>query len=791
MDQVVAALESIKSQGSFFSSRKTSLKAFDLTINKVGPLAFPLTKKQIKALIAIAKPAKFGWRDKTILDESVRKVWAVPPSRVKIPKKQWAAKFEPLLDKIKIDLGLPSQSKLTAQLHNMLVYEPGCFFKPHQDSEKAEGMVATLVVVLPSEHQGGELIIEHGGVKKTFKFQAIHLTKLACTAFYADCYHEVKEVTSGYRVSLTYNLVLENYQGSLTALYDPDFYHRLNQALSRYFLAERPHELEWDRMVPCKLIYLLDHQYTQKSLTWAGLKNSDRTRVDALLKIADELDLEAHLALADVQETWECEFDYQSYRERRRWGSRFDDDDETTVENATTTYIACTNTILKHWLNRQGESVDVKDFPVRDRTLCRTDGNDKFEPYESEYERWSGNAGNTVDRWYHRAAIVLWRKADHYPILFEGDKTGFVNQLFKRIKAKGSRTKLQAMLHYTANYWEAYANRHYDEKDLKKVLQLALYIQAPEISQTLLSHYSLSLFSKATLPMWLKLIKEYGGNWCLELLTTLISKQENTRRSSQVKSLFHDFPALIEKLCASAKSNKTQQSDYQLVIDGLIDSQQTSLMHNHEEKQSDLIQLQKGAENRTQELSDLMEALIIAGKKQQHLAMLDVVISHPNRYPALFMRDLFERCVPQLKKAALAAWGYPRLAQVVHRALAQDVQQGVKGQENWRIEDSLSCGCEACKQLNAFLFRADAKQTKLLINDQKRRHLSSRITKQAIFVKVEIDKTSKPYAFVVTKPEELYKEAEKRYLAVKQAKNKLEKKWRALLSKKNKVSSPV
>lgn len=51
---------------------------------------------------------------------------------------------------VKEELGLPNAASLTADLHSLLVYEPDQFFLPHQDSEKSDDMVATLVVTLPS-----------------------------------------------------------------------------------------------------------------------------------------------------------------------------------------------------------------------------------------------------------------------------------------------------------------------------------------------------------------------------------------------------------------------------------------------------------------------------------------------------------------------------------------------------------------------------------------------------------------------------------------------------------------
>jgi hypothetical protein len=50
------------------------------------------------------------------------------------------------------------------------VYEKGQLFLPHQDAEKDDTMIGTLVVSLPSLHTGGEVLIEHDG--KTVVYQA-------------------------------------------------------------------------------------------------------------------------------------------------------------------------------------------------------------------------------------------------------------------------------------------------------------------------------------------------------------------------------------------------------------------------------------------------------------------------------------------------------------------------------------------------------------------------------------------------------------------------------------------
>lgn len=75
-------------------------------------------------------------------------------------------------------------------------------------------MLGSLVVVYPTAHEGGELVLRHEGHE--WKFDANSLTSsqpspsLAYVAFYSDIEHEVLKVTSGRRVTVTYNLYLVN-----------------------------------------------------------------------------------------------------------------------------------------------------------------------------------------------------------------------------------------------------------------------------------------------------------------------------------------------------------------------------------------------------------------------------------------------------------------------------------------------------------------------------------------------------------------------------------------------------
>lgn len=80
-------------------------------------------------------------------------------------------------------------------------------FKPHRDTPRSDLHFGSLVVCLPSAHEGGQLIVRHQGHSTTFDWSS-DSSNLQWAAFYGDCEHEVSQVTSGHRVTLTYNLFL-------------------------------------------------------------------------------------------------------------------------------------------------------------------------------------------------------------------------------------------------------------------------------------------------------------------------------------------------------------------------------------------------------------------------------------------------------------------------------------------------------------------------------------------------------------------------------------------------------
>ncbi|MBK7636047.1 MAG: hypothetical protein IPJ13_18550 [Saprospiraceae bacterium] len=260
-----------------------------MSIHGLGELAYPINELQARALISIAHKAPFGKGHDTILDPSVRSAWEIDASQLKFEGQDWPELMDSILKNVQNNLGIEDYT-IEAQIYKLLIYEKGDFFLTHKDSEKEKGMFGTLIVALPSNHKGAELLVRFEGVEKSIDFSHYSSQgKIVFGAFYADCDHEVKPLLEGYRVVLVYNLIqkssgkdiaVQSYKKHVECLKAC-----LTKAESQISDSNRP------------MVVLLNHQYTPENFIQEQLKLNDRAKAIALLQAAKEAGVYANLCL--------------------------------------------------------------------------------------------------------------------------------------------------------------------------------------------------------------------------------------------------------------------------------------------------------------------------------------------------------------------------------------------------------------------------------------------------------------------------------------------------------------
>ena len=357
-----------------------------------GVLSFPIPPAQARMLIANADRAPYGRGHETVVDPSVRDCWQLASDKLRVAGRAWAETFSDILHRTTVGLGCP-EGAVTAELYKLLIYERGGFFKPHRDTEKTDGMVATLVISLPVPGAGGELVIRHQGRENVVDMRTDEPSELVYAAFYADCEHEILPVTDGHRVCLVYNLMLR--EGSDTPLEAPDYGAEIDLIAAELGARCR------DPGASGKLVWLLEHDYSAAGLSFGTLKNVDAAIGRVLTAAAERAGCALHAAIVRVEETGSG------------WYNGYADVVEDIADDEFELYdIVDVECRLDGWARPDGAPADYGALPLLPGELMPAGRLDPERPDSQRLLEASGNEGATIERFYRRAALVVWPKAD-------------------------------------------------------------------------------------------------------------------------------------------------------------------------------------------------------------------------------------------------------------------------------------------------------------------------------------------------------------------------------------------
>ena len=706
-----------------FSARRTARPAgLSLDVRGVGPIRLPVTIRQAKELVLVSRPAKFGKGEQTLVDAAVRDTWEVPRSRVTFDKRQWNATLRPILDKLRADLGLPDGCELATEFHAMLVYAPGQFFAPHQDSEKHDDMIGTLVVMLPSVAQGGTLVIEHGGVKENYRGSKDSLTLVA---FYADCRHHVEPVTSGYRVVLTFNLLLRGDPVSLAAARTD---RRQVEALAACI---RDH---FDGMVdPMRLVYQLDHEYTERGLSWARLKGSDASAAAAVRAAAEAVDCEVALGLVELHETWNAWEPDRSGRRRRHWYG--DDEDDVDPDDYELQDLIDSTLDLTVFLDDAPRDAPIT-IGVDEEELCAATPTSDLTPTKSSYEGYMGNWGNTLDRWYRRAAIVIWPRRWSFAIRAESSPGWALQRLAELLKAKDLAGAREA----AASISSVWRLPDGGEKFLGTALKVARDLDDAELAALLLRPFRAEMLSRTHAPPLARLTLHYGESFARELVDGWFDRPVlNQYRDVWIASL----PTLVAAIEAPVASLLVTRAWAGLRETVTRDLGQPRPSHRR-----------TALERTTPAVAGILVAMAITGPA----TLRDAVVG----FLGQDNDDLLGFAVSALRLARTAkltptdTTGLDALAQRCADRIEARLARRPRADGDWSIDLVGGCACELCRTLRTFLGDRARRTLEWPIVQASRNHVDERVATAELPVARETLTRGRPYTLVLTKTDALF-----------------------------------
>ena len=207
-------------------------------------LSLPLTQSELSRLHDLAQPSNVGLGNSSELRPQLRSSREIDGARLSISEALWES-LDGVREALLSSFSWEMSSVVSIRLHKLLLYGEGDHFVRHSDTYKQEGMVATLLVLLPTDAvplQGGALHVYHPALHLGWPAQplpeeervwdvgqlmasmvgdeALSVCRqvsgseygrgvmLSWVMFWSDCEHEVERVAGGQRAMLVFNLMV-------------------------------------------------------------------------------------------------------------------------------------------------------------------------------------------------------------------------------------------------------------------------------------------------------------------------------------------------------------------------------------------------------------------------------------------------------------------------------------------------------------------------------------------------------------------------------------------------------
>ncbi|CAK0769258.1 2OG-Fe(II) oxygenase [Gammaproteobacteria bacterium] len=728
--ELAKVFRAIQRPGYYCTTGTVEVFAPRITVDGFGLISLPLLPAQAKQLIALAERAPYGRGEETLIDTEIRRTWQIGADQVHFEGKHWAPALEKIVKQISANLGITES--IEAQFYKLLVYDQGSFFVNHRDTEKAPGMFATLVVVLPSVYSGGELVIRHCDRETCIDLCRSEPAEVAFAAFYADCVHKVLPITTGCRLTLIYNLLRK---GPGRLLQPP------NYAAEQAYLVELlqrwgAHERTTDDDRPQKIIYPLEHAYSRAELSFDALKGADAAVAAIAISAAQAANCELHLALALYEESGSAEHTGYS----RRSGTDAFEISE----------VFETRQVISEWRLPDGSRPTLAELPFLEEELSPPDVFTDLD-LETEFNEATGNEGASFERGYCQAALVFWPRTNHFAVINQAGLSStlpYLEQLTTVWIADGAipdtlpwRAAHELAGHMLSTWPD---NRSYytsQHSNATNVLALLVRLRDTVIIDRFLTEISVekdyTLGNNANLLQAAGLLPSARAAKLIErIITNNARKALNACNDLLARCVATPIGISMADLIPAA-----------IILLEVLPGDPARVPANQPRWEHPSVGYKL--------VADVLYALsaIDATLAEQSL---NYFLAWPETYP------LDSVLLPAAKHLAESPPNnlstVKRLCAVCSAHLQTRIAKPLEPPQDWKRVSALSCKCSHCTELDRFLTNPEQESYQFKASEVIRNHLSNSIQRNKCDLDTTIDRRKRPYILVCTKNQASYQQ---------------------------------
>ncbi|KAJ7666689.1 hypothetical protein DFH06DRAFT_1184497 [Mycena polygramma] len=273
-----------------------------LNVDGLGTVGIPLSERDARAIISASDPV-YGTKG------DASGIWTMPSEKIHFENPAWDAWVQKAT-------GVAASTALTAYttvkpsfaLKKLMLHETSSdttrYKEPINDDE-SNPKIGDFIVVLPGHFQGAQLQLRHAGQAKSLNFAHQSGLSTSVVAAYSGVEHTLAGVSSGYRLSLIYDIVqpitqvgyrptLPEMQGATQKL------HNIMLSWKQNTTGEAP------QLLAC----LLQHKYSKTpNFSAKSLTGADALLISHLHPLARELKFRIHLAHVTLTVSTPCEAD--------------------------------------------------------------------------------------------------------------------------------------------------------------------------------------------------------------------------------------------------------------------------------------------------------------------------------------------------------------------------------------------------------------------------------------------------------------------------------------------------
>ena len=722
------ALESVDRPGDYCAHSRLVSPMPRLRVEHVGTVAFPVLEPQVRALIGVAERAPYGKGPETVLDSSVRDCWQIDSSAFDLGGQGWADSFKRILGEVADGLGCPSE-RLEAKPYKLLVYEPGGFFTPHRDTEKEPGMVGTLVISLPTEGAGGELVVRHGDRESIIDLCVDDPSAIAYAAFYADCAHETLPIREGHRIALVFNLILSGKDASKLGR-SPDFTEQAEA------IAQSLREWSCTAEGGAKIVWVLDHDYSSAGISFSTLKGIDAVVARTLRVASENAGCSLHAAIVHITE-------YGS----AAYAGWYEED----VEDLDMGEVEDWDCALEEWVAVDDSRPDFGRIPLRDMEILPDQALADAYPDEKLVEEASGNAGVSVEHVYRMAALAVWPQDKAIQTLATGSiasAIAHVESLLEATDVTGlPAADTKALGQALVDAWNAESASGWRIDPRKgafgRMLAVLVKISAADLVADFLLNSGIRTYSGGENRELVAAAGLIGVDAMNRYLTEFLAVNV-PRHPNEVFGLLWD---LQQAYCDTG-------SDIWREV--LTRSTGAALAALPRALNPPTDENQPWYRPQPKSLNGQAVCDLFSLTQQLELESdADAAVHMMSEHPSLATPD---RTVPQAllkmlerSRSLAGCRAYEALWLQGAAFLLQRSGTVPQVPRDWIIEEPLGCDCRGCVQLKAFCRDPEATETKIAVAQAERQHLRDQIRRDLLDIDYETERKGRPYRLVCKK----------------------------------------